>query len=134
MKLQGLHRARIGHDASGYSSGTGDLFSCIWSGAETESAAEALKSIKDLKPDVVIVDLSLKEGTHQLLSALRLSELYRFHLLFNDYLIEALQFAQVDFVKPFDISDLITTIDKVSDSHKPKSSVFTASSVWNINQ
>lgn len=90
---------------------------------ETESAAEALKSIKDLKPDVVIVDLNLKEGDAlQLLSALRPIEFHTvFISSFNDYLIEALQFAQVDFVfKPFDISDLITTIDKVSDSHKPK--------------
>jgi len=90
---------------------------------ETESAVDALRLIQILNPDVLIVDLNLKDGDAlQLLSALRPINFHTvFISSFNDYLIEALQFAQVDFVfKPFDISDLITTIDKVSDSQKLK--------------
>jgi two-component system LytT family response regulator len=93
---------------------------------QVASSSEAIRAVSQLKPQVVIVDLQLQTGdATNIISSCSHFDIHTvFITSFNDDLIEALQFANLDFVfKPFDISDLISTLDKVSDDFKEPSSL-----------
>lgn len=84
---------------------------------------DARVSIEHLEPDVVLLDISLPDGTA--FDLLRKIELFDFKIVFisgnEDCLKEAIQFSAVSVIsKPFDISELVLAIDKASSAVEEK--------------
>jgi two-component system LytT family response regulator len=83
------------------------------------TVAEALAVIKDDSPDLILLDISLPDGTG--FDLLRKVEFFDFKLVFmsghENYLRDAVQFSAVSYVaKPFDVSDLVQAIDKACEA------------------
>jgi len=77
--------------------------------------SEALETIPDFKPDLLILDTRLPDGTA--FDLLRKIEMFDFKVIFlsgnEEYYHQAMRFASVNIVhKPFDLSDLVLAIDK----------------------
>jgi two-component system LytT family response regulator len=90
---------------------------------EAEGVASGFKKIEEAKPDVVLLDVELDDGTGiDLLS--KLPEI-NFHLIFitahNKYAIDAFKFSAIDFLlKPIAPDDLIHAFEKVKQQYKNK--------------
>lgn len=84
---------------------------------EANGVASGLKSIEEIAPDIVFLDVELDDGTGMdLLSGLR--EI-NFHLVFitahNKYAIDAFRFSAIDFLlKPINVDELTETFEKIS--------------------
>jgi two-component system, LytTR family, response regulator len=90
---------------------------------EAESVSAGLQKIVEVKPDVVLLDVELDDGTGMDL----LSKLIdiNFHLIFitahNKYAIDAFKFSATDFLlKPISPDDLIDAFEKVKQQIKNK--------------
>ncbi|MDN3676437.1 LytTR family DNA-binding domain-containing protein [Flavobacterium paronense] len=84
---------------------------------EANGVASGLKSIEEVNPDILFLDVELDDGTGMdLLSSL--TEI-NFHLVFitahNKYAIDAFRFSAIDFLlKPISVDELIETFEKIS--------------------
>lgn len=85
--------------------------------AEAGSVAEGLKVIRNIRPDLIFLDVELGDGTgFDLLASLQGME---FHVIFvtaySHYAIKAIKFNAVDYImKPIDILELCQAVDKAS--------------------
>jgi two-component system, LytTR family, response regulator len=90
---------------------------------EEDSVSGAINSIAVNKPELVIMDIQLNEGTaFDVLEQLgNINFKVIFMSAFHEYLIEALRFSAVEFVyKPFDASDMVSAIAKAFDNQSVK--------------
>lgn len=83
-----------------------------------ESADEAAKLIDRLQPDLVFMDIILKNGTG--FDVLQQISYRKFHLIFTtayeEYAIRAFKFSALDYLlKPIDNEELKTAIDRIQD-------------------
>lgn len=88
---------------------------------EAGSVTEGLELIKDINPDVVVLDIDLGDGTG--FDVLQAVKPYNFSLIFstafNDYAIKAFKFSALDYVlKPVDESDFCNAIEKALDARE----------------
>lgn len=82
------------------------------------SVKDGLKSIEKHKPDLLILDIHLADGTS--FDIVRQSTYKDYKIVFmsayEEYALQALQYSAVDFVfKPFDVNELVVAIDKAID-------------------
>ncbi|AZA76682.1 DNA-binding response regulator [Chryseobacterium sp. G0186] len=82
-----------------------------------ESADEAAKLIDRLQPDLVFMDILLKNGTG--FDVLQQISYHKFHLIFTtayeEYAIRAFKFSALDYLlKPIDAEELTIAIDKIA--------------------
>ena len=83
---------------------------------EADGVVSGLKKIEEIRPDLVLLDVELDDGTGMdLLSQL---SAINFHLIFitahNKYAIDAFKFSATDFLlKPISPDDLMDAFDKV---------------------
>lgn len=85
---------------------------------EAESAATAITLIQKVKPDIVVLDIDLGDGTG--FDVLQAVKPQRFSLIFstafNDYAIKAIKFSALDYIlKPVDESEFCLAIEKALD-------------------
>ncbi|RZJ52082.1 MAG: response regulator transcription factor [Flavobacterium sp.] len=85
--------------------------------AYAESVAEAVKLIDRLKPDLVFMDIMLKDGTG--FDVLEQIEFNSFHLIFTtayeQHAINAFKYSAIDYLlKPIDPEELKTAIDRIA--------------------
>ncbi|MGE8552728.1 MAG: LytR/AlgR family response regulator transcription factor [Chryseobacterium jejuense] len=83
-----------------------------------ESADEAAKLIDRLQPDLVFMDIMLKNGTG--FDVLQQISYRKFHLIFTtayeEYAIRAFKFSALDYLlKPIDAEELKIAIDRIQD-------------------
>lgn len=86
-----------------------------------DSVTKAVESIEKENPNLVILDIQIKEGTaFDILNSLtNINFKVIFMSAFHGYLVEALQFSAVEFVyKPFDALDMISAIEKALEMEK----------------
>lgn len=84
---------------------------------EANGVASGLKSIEEINPDILFLDIELDDGTGMDLLA-SLPEI-NFHLVFitahNKYAIDAFRFSAINFLlKPISVDELIETFEKIS--------------------
>jgi two-component system, LytTR family, response regulator len=90
---------------------------------EAESVKSALEKVRDLKPDVVFLDIQMGDGTgFDLLE--QLNEI-NFQIIFttalDSYGIKAIKFSALDYLlKPIDPDDLVKAVGKLSVNGKSK--------------
>ncbi len=92
---------------------------------EAGSVREGLKAIKDLKPDVILLDIQLGDGSG--FELLRMAEPVHAFVIFitayEEYAIKAFKTAALDYLlKPVDIGELQAAIQKARDQ-KQRSSI-----------
>jgi two-component system LytT family response regulator len=90
--------------------------------AEADGVATGKKAIEKYKPDFVVLDIRMKDGTG--FDMLRKLTHYNFALVFltahDDHALEAFRFSAVDYLlKPVDPGDLQRTIEKVRKQQTP---------------
>ncbi|MFT3737273.1 MAG: LytTR family transcriptional regulator DNA-binding domain-containing protein [Breznakibacter sp.] len=86
-----------------------------------DSVPKAIEAIGNEKPNLVILDIQINEGTA--FDVLNSFSAIDFKVIFmsgfHGYLVEALQFSAVEFVyKPFDALDMISAIEKALEMDK----------------
>jgi two-component system, LytTR family, response regulator LytT len=90
---------------------------------EAQTGMEAVKKVKDLKPDLVFLDIQLPD-----LTGLQVAELIRgydfsvqivFLTAYDHFAIEAFKLRAFHYIlKPYDIEDLTSVLDAYSDTQK----------------
>jgi two-component system, LytTR family, response regulator len=85
---------------------------------EASSMVEGVELLKSCKPDIVILDIDLGDGTG--FDVLQAVKPYNFSLIFstafNDFAIKAIKFSALDYIlKPVDETELCTAIEKAMD-------------------
>lgn len=105
---------------------------------EASSVREGLKAIKELKPDVILLDIQLGDGSG--FELLRMAEPVHAFVIFitayEEYAIKAFKTAALDYLlKPVDIGELQAAIQKAKDQ-KQRSSIETQLNILltNFNQ
>jgi len=95
---------------------------------EAESMETALANIRDLKPDVVFVDIQLAEGNGMDLAG-RLAERdggrpdIVFATAYDEYALKAFELNAVDYLlKPYDERRILQTVEKVARRHEYRES------------
>ncbi|WP_430811838.1 MULTISPECIES: LytR/AlgR family response regulator transcription factor [unclassified Carboxylicivirga] len=84
---------------------------------------EAVQKIKCHKPDLLMLDIHLIDGTS--FDVIKRCENMDYKIVFmsayHEYMVKALQYSAIEFIfKPFDINDMITAIDKAIDELRDK--------------
>lgn len=105
---------------------------------EASSVREGLKAIRELKPDVILLDIQLGDGSG--FELLRMAEPVHAFVIFitayEEYAIKAFKTAALDYLlKPVDIGELQSAINKARDQ-KQRSSIETQLNILltNFNQ
>jgi two-component system LytT family response regulator len=105
---------------------------------EASSVREGLKAIKDLKPDVILLDIQLGDGSG--FELLRMAEPVHAFVIFitayEEYAIKAFKTAALDYLlKPVDIGELQAALNKARDQ-KQRNSIETQLNILltNFNQ
>lgn len=105
---------------------------------EAGSVKEGLKAIRELKPDVILLDIQLGDGSG--FELLRMAEPVQAFVIFitayEEYAIKAFKTAALDYLlKPVDIGELQSAIQKAKDQ-KQRSSIETQLNILltNFNQ
>jgi two-component system LytT family response regulator len=105
---------------------------------EASSVREGLKAIRELKPDVILLDIQLGDGSG--FELLRMAEPIQSFVIFitayEEYAIKAFKTAAIDYLlKPVDIGELQSAINKARDQ-KQRSSIETQLNILltNFNQ
>jgi len=91
--------------------------------AKAYSVIDAIKEIQNKKPDLVFLDIEMPHGTgFDVLDSIpeRTFEVV-FVTAYNDYAIKALKAAAIDYLmKPMDVDELISAVNKVKNKLKEK--------------
>lgn len=88
---------------------------------EYDNVSESISAISKLKPQLLLLDIDLKDGIA--FEILKSIPSYDYRIIFisahQDYALQAIKFSALDFIlKPYSPSELIEAIDKVIDSLK----------------
>lgn len=86
---------------------------------EADGVNSGIEAIKNLKPDVVFLDIQMPDGTgFDLLKAFdSINFKYIFVTAYQEYAIRAFKFSAIDYLlKPVDPSELIVAVDKLQNS------------------
>lgn len=89
-----------------------------------EGVASAIKAIKELQPDLVLLDVKLSDGTaFDLLQQLgEVNFLIIFITAFDSYAVNAFRFSAVDYImKPINIDELTEAIRRAAETAEQKS-------------
>ncbi|MGB9766088.1 MAG: LytR/AlgR family response regulator transcription factor [Sulfurihydrogenibium sp.] len=99
---------------------------------EAESKSDAIKKIKELEPDVLILDIKLPDGTGIELAKEVLESGLEPYIIFatayGDYAVEAFKVNAIDYIlKPYELSDVENAISKVKSAESKKNNILNIS-------
>tara|TARA_Y100001933_G_scaffold187753_2_gene186791 strand:+ start:21793 stop:22542 length:750 start_codon:yes stop_codon:yes gene_type:complete len=83
---------------------------------EADNITEAVNKIERLRPNLLFLDIRLKEGTSfEILRQLTYNDyMVVFTTAYDDYAIKAFKFSAIDYLlKPIDVEELISAVNKV---------------------